>query len=212
MRKEPLPERRRAVKRGLIELSHGGTLFLDEIGELPVPLQGKLLKYFDDHEVMRLGGVESTKVDCTIIAATNRDLEHLVKKKRFRRDLYYRINTFIVKVPPLRERPDDIFDLVNYYLDVYNKKFGTDKKISLAAYEVLQSYRFPGNVRELKSIIKKGVVLSDSNYLDGHLLNGTTISKRESDGEDFGEEDMFVDPEKHDAGPRKENFSTGAEA
>jgi PAS domain S-box-containing protein len=179
-------------KVGLIELSHGGTLFLDEIGELPLSLQGKLLKYFDDHEVMRLGGIETKKVDCTIIAATNRDLEHLIRKKRFRRDLYYRINTFTLKVPPLRKRSEDVFDLVNYYLDSYNKKFGTEKKISLAAFEVLQNYRFPGNVRELKSIIKKGVVLSDSNYLDDFIVNGTSVFGKDSKVGNF-EGSMIVD-------------------
>lgn len=179
-------------KVGLIELSNGGTLFLDEIGELPLSLQGKLLKYFDDHEVMRLGGIETKKVDCTIIAATNRDLEHLIRKKRFRRDLYYRINTFTLKVPPLRKRSEDVFDLVNYYLDSYNKKFGTEKKISLEAFEVLQNYRFPGNVRELKSIIKKGVVLSDSNYLDDFIVNGTSVFGKDSEVRNF-EGSMIVD-------------------
>ncbi len=179
-------------KVGLIELSHKGTLFLDEIGELPLPLQGKLLKYLDDHEVMRLGGLESKKVDCTIVAATNRDLEQLVRKKRFRRDLYYRINTFTLKVPPLRERPEDVFDLVNYYLDSYNKQFNTEKKMSLPAFEVLQNYRFPGNVRELKNIIKKGVVLSDSNYLDDFIIKGTTIFDKDKENGGFAE-NMIVD-------------------
>ena len=159
-------------KVGLIELSHGGTLFLDEIGELPLALQSKLLKYFDDNEVMRIGGLKSKKVDCTIIVATNRDLGTQVKKKRFRKDLFYRINTFTVSVPPLRERPEDIFDLVNYYLTTYNQQFNTNKRIGPTALEKLQRYPFPGNVRELKNIIKKGVVLSESNHLDDYLMNG----------------------------------------
>lgn len=159
-------------KVGLIELSHGGTLFLDEIGELPLALQSKLLKYFDDNEVMRIGGLKSKKVDCTIIVATNRDLGTQVKKKRFRKDLFYRINTFTVSVPPLRERPEDIFDLVNYYLATYNQQFKTNKRIGPTALEKLQRYPFPGNVRELKNIIKKGVVLSESNHLDDYLMNG----------------------------------------
>lgn len=166
-------------KVGLIELSHGGTLFLDEIGELPPSLQGKLLKYFDDHEVTRVGGIEPRKVDCTIIAATNRNLEERVITKKFRRDLYYRINTFTLHIPPLRERSEDIFDLVNYYLDTYNRRFDTDKKISHAAFLELQRYQFPGNVRELKSIIKKGVVLSDSSYLDNYLGGGIDLSRHE---------------------------------
>ncbi len=163
-------------KVGLIELSHGGTLFLDEIGELPLALQSKLLKYFDDNEVMRIGGVKSRKVDCSIIVATNRNLESQVKKKLFRKDLFYRINTFTITVPPLRERPEDIFDLVNYYLSVYNKQFETVKKISPVALEQLQRYSFPGNVRELKNIIKKGVVLSESDNLDDYLINGISAN------------------------------------
>jgi len=159
-------------KVGLLELSHNGTLFLDEIGELPLALQSKLLKYFDDNEVMRIGGVKSRKISCTIITATNRNLESLVKQKRFRKDLFYRINTFTIKIPPLRERTEDIFDLVNYYLPTYNKRFKTKKKISPAALEKLQTYPFPGNVRELKNILKKGIVLSESTYLDNYLING----------------------------------------
>ena len=162
-------------KVGLLELSHNGTLFLDEIGELPLLLQSKLLKYFDDNEVMRIGGVKSRKINCTIIAATNRNLESLVKQKRFRKDLFYRINTFTINIPPLRERTEDIFDLVNYYLPAYNKKFKTKKKISPAALEKLQTYPFPGNVRELKNILKKGVVLSESTYLDNYLTNGLPL-------------------------------------
>ena len=165
-------------KVGLIELSHKGTLFLDEIGELPLSLQSKLLKYFDDNEVMRIGGVKSRKVDCTIIAATNRNLEAQVRKKQFRKDLFYRINTFTINVPPLRERPEDIFDLVNYYLAAYNKLFRTKKKISPAALEKLQGYHFPGNVRELKNIIKKGVVLSESDHLDEYFLNGIPMNQQ----------------------------------
>ena len=162
-------------KVGLLELSHNGTLFLDEIGELPLLLQSKLLKYFDDNEVMRIGGVKSRKINCTIIAATNRNLESLVKQKRFRKDLFYRINTFTINIPPLRERTEDIFDLVDYYLPAYNKKFKTKKKISPAALEKLQTYPFPGNVRELKNILKKGVVLSESTYLDNYLTNGLPL-------------------------------------
>jgi PAS domain S-box-containing protein len=162
-------------KVGLLELSHNGTLFLDEIGELPLSLQSKLLKYFDDKEVMRIGGVKSRKINCTIIAATNRNLESLVKQKQFRKDLFYRINTFTIKIPALRERTEDIFDLVDYYLPAYNKKFKTKKKISPAALEKLQTYPFPGNVRELKNILKKGVVLSESTYLDNYLINGLPL-------------------------------------
>jgi len=162
-------------KPGLIELSKNGTLFLDEVGELPLPLQSKLLKYFDDQMVMRVGSVKARKIDCTIIAATNRDLSALVKQKRFRQDLFYRINTFTITMPALRDRFEDIFELTNHYLNRYNKQFSTQKKISPQAFDILQKHSFPGNVRELKNIIKKGVVLSESDYIDEQLLKDLKI-------------------------------------
>lgn len=153
-------------KVGLFELAHKGTLFLDEIGDLPLEVQAKLLKYLDDNEIMRLGGIKSQKIDCTIIAATNRNLEELAEKRRFRQDLYYRLNTFTIRIPPLRERPEDIFELVNHFLSKYNNSYGSNKQIYPEGLEMLQAYSFPGNVRELKNIIKKAVVMSESPSLD----------------------------------------------
>ncbi|MBW2370122.1 MAG: sigma-54-dependent Fis family transcriptional regulator, partial [Deltaproteobacteria bacterium] len=153
-------------KVGLFELAHNGTLFLDEIGEMPLSLQAKLLKYLDDHEVMRLGGVNSHRIDCMVIAATNLDLEEQVKKKKFRKDLYYRLNTFPIHIPPLRERPEDIFELGHHFLHQYNRKYGLEKKLPARTLKRLQEYPFPGNVRELKNIIKKAVVMSDDPNLD----------------------------------------------
>lgn len=156
-------------KAGLFELAHEGTLFLDEIGDLPLLLQAKLLKCLDDHEIMRLGATKSKKIDCMIVAATNQDLEEQVRKKRFRQDLYYRLNTFSIKIPPLRERGDDIFELTNHFLDKYNKTYGMKKWIQSEALDMLQGYPFPGNVRELKNIIKKAVVMSEKEVLDDFL-------------------------------------------
>jgi PAS domain S-box-containing protein len=157
---------RQEGKAGLFELAHEGTLFLDEIGDLPHSLQAKLLKYLDDHEVMRLGGLTSKKIDCTIIAATNRDLEGLVQQKRFRRDLFFRLNTFTIRIPPLRERTDDIFELVSFYMQKYGKAYRLNRRISSDALKVLQEYAFPGNVRELKNILKKAVVMSENESVD----------------------------------------------
>ncbi len=157
---------RQEGKAGLFELAHEGTLFLDEIGDLPHSLQAKLLKYLDDHEVMRLGGLKSNKIDCTIIAATNRDLEGLVQQKRFRRDLFFRLNTFTIRIPPLRERIDDIFELVSFYMQKYGKAYRLNRRISPDALKVLQAYPFPGNVRELKNILKKAVVMSENESVD----------------------------------------------
>jgi len=157
---------RQEGKAGLFELAHEGTLFLDEIGDLPHSLQAKLLKYLDDHEIMRLGGLKSKKIDCTIIAATNRDLEGLVQQKRFRRDLFFRLNTFTIRIPPLRERTDDIFELVSFYMQKYGKAYRLNRRISSDALKVLQAYPFPGNVRELKNILKKAVVMSENESVD----------------------------------------------
>ena len=94
-------------KIGLFELAHGGTLFLDEIGDLPFSVQAKLLKYLDDQEIMRLGSLKPRKIDCSVIAATNHDLEELTRRQQFRQDLFYRLNTFTIRIPPLRERPEE---------------------------------------------------------------------------------------------------------
>jgi PAS domain S-box-containing protein len=157
---------RQEGKAGLFELAHEGTLFLDEIGDLPHSLQAKLLKYLDDHEIMRLGGLKSKKIDCTIIAATNRDLEGLVQQRRFRRDLFFRLNTFTIRIPALRERTDDIFELVSFYMQKYGKAYRLNRRISPDALKALQAYPFPGNVRELKNILKKAVVMSEHESVD----------------------------------------------
>ncbi len=156
-------------KVGLFELAHKGTLFLDEIGDLPLQLQAKLLKYLDDYEIMRLGGTKSQKIDCSIIAATNRNLVKLVDKRLFRQDLYYRLNAFTIKIPPLRVRPEDIFELVNHFLNKYNKIYGFKKQIFPETLELLQAYPFKGNVRELKNLLKKAVIMSERRMLDSFI-------------------------------------------
>jgi len=166
---------RQEGKAGLFELAHEGTLFLDEIGDLPNSLQAKLLKYLDDHEIMRLGGLKSREIDCTIIAATNRDLETLVRQKRFRQDLFYRLNAFTIRIPPLRERPEDIFELVNYYLTKYGNTYRLNRRISPEALKMLQTYPFPGNVRELKNILKKAVVMSENQCVDESIRQSLSV-------------------------------------
>ena len=158
-------------KPGLFELAHEGTLFLDEIGELPFSVQAKLLKYLDDHKVQRLGGIKTKAIDCIIIAATNQDMEKFVGQKKFRKDLFYRLNILTIKIPPLRERPEDIFELANSFLHQYNRKYKQKKKLNPLALSLLQSYSFAGNVRELKNIIKKAVVMSEEEVIDSVILN-----------------------------------------
>ena len=162
-------------KPGLFELAQGGTLFLDEIGDLPLSVQAKLLKYLDDNEIMRLGGVKPIKVDCTIIAATNRHLEERIKRNKFRVDLYYRLNAFTISIPPLRERQGDILELVNHYLKKYNQTYGQHKQLSARAFQELAAHSFPGNVRELKNILKTAVVMGDGDLLDEFVVPGQKL-------------------------------------
>ena len=168
-------------KAGLFELASRGTIFLDEIGELPFHIQAKLLKYLDDHEVIPLGGTVAKTIKCSVIAATNRDLEAGVIQKSFRLDLLYRLNTFTLNIPPLRKRPEDILELVKHFLDKYNKKYRRRGKISSEALERILSYHFPGNVRELINIVKKAVVMSEKKVLDqfitGAILNPGNLSQ-----------------------------------
>lgn len=159
-------------KVGLFELAHEGTLFLDEIGDLPLPLQAKLLKYLDDHEIMRLGGVKSRSIDCTVIAATNRDIEGLVKRRQFREDLFYRLDAFTIRLPSLRERPEDIFELIQFYMAQYSRTYRIKGKLMPETLERLQGYAFPGNVRELKNLVKRAVVMGESEMMDGFLKRG----------------------------------------
>jgi transcriptional regulator with PAS, ATPase and Fis domain len=163
-------------KVGLIELAHGGTLFLDEIGDLPITVQAKLLTYLDDHEILPLGAVRPRRVECRIIAATNLDLEGLVKAKQFRQDLFYRLNGFTLRVPPLRERPEDLFEFVDHYLSKYNQAYKRSGRLGREGLTALSAYPFPGNVRELKNLIRKAVVMSDSDKLDDFILASLPVS------------------------------------
>ncbi len=152
-------------KAGLFELANKGTIFLDEIGDLPFSVQAKLLKCLDDGDIRRLGGTETIKVDCIVIAATNHNLEELVEKKKFRQDLYFRLNIFPIQIPPLRQRQEDILRISSFYLQKYNQIYDQKKYFSEKCIEELQTYDFPGNVRELKNFIKSAVVIREKDIL-----------------------------------------------
>ncbi|MCP4020815.1 MAG: PAS domain-containing protein [Desulfobacteraceae bacterium] len=158
-------------KPGLFELASKGTLFLDEIGEMSLGVQAKLLKYLDDHEIMPIGGITPKKIDCSIITATNRDLETRTFNKKFRLDLFHRLNTFTLSIPPLRKRPEDILELIRINLKKYNKLYNRRARIGYKAFDMLQTYEFPGNVRELINIIKQAIVMSDRRDLDDYIVN-----------------------------------------
>lgn len=147
-------------KSGLFEVADGGTLFLDEVGELPVQIQVKLLRAIQERVIRRVGATEDIKVDVRIIAATNRDLEQMVKDGTFRQDLFYRLNVINIKTPSLRERKDDVPLLATHFLKKYNERMSKAiNSISVEAMELLKKYEYPGNVRELENIIERTVAL-----------------------------------------------------
>lgn len=153
-------------KKGIFELANGGTLFLDEIGELPYDLQAKFLHVLQEEEVLPVGGTKPIKLDIRIICATNCDLEKLIEAGRFREDLFHRINTFDVTIPPLRKRREDIKVLTFHYLNVNNKKYGKNVFCSEAVLEVFQKYKWSGNVRELSNVIERSVIMADSESIE----------------------------------------------
>ncbi len=153
-------------KLGRFELANGGTIFLDEIGDISPNMQLKLLRVLQEGEFERVGGTETIKVDVRIIAATNRNLEEMMRKGEFRQDLYYRLNVIPLEVPPLRERKDDIPLLVTHFIEKFSKQFNKEiEAIDEDAMRSLQNYSWPGNIRELENLIERAVVLNKTGRL-----------------------------------------------
>jgi two-component system response regulator AtoC len=154
-------------REGLLAAAHTGTLFLDEIGELPLPLQAKLLRVMQSQEFRRIGDDQDRRVDVRIVTATNRDLDQLVARGSFRQDLYYRINVFPMRLPPLRERPEDIALLVHHFVQKYRARLGRPiDGVTPAALARLAAYNFPGNVRELENKIHQAMVVANGPTID----------------------------------------------
>ncbi|HBG2464417.1 TPA: sigma 54-interacting transcriptional regulator, partial [Clostridioides difficile] len=152
-------------KVGLVELANGGTLFLDEIGDIPQNLQAKFLQLIQDRTFTPVGSLKNKKVDIRIISATNVDLVSKVKEKKFREDLYYRLNVIEIKLPPLRERRDNLVEIIKYYFNRYSSDFNLNKTISKEAMDAIANYRFPGNIRELQNIIQKILLTCTDNHI-----------------------------------------------
>ena len=184
-----------ANKRGLLEMAEGGTLFMDEIGELPLPLQVKLLRVIQEREFKRVGGTEDIKVDVRIISASNQDLQQKVAQGLFREDLFYRLNVIQIKLPPLRERKEDITLLTNHFIRKYSAETGKEVEgIAPEALELLLSYDFDGNVRELENIIERSITLETSPTItERHIrsyLNERMVSKSMPPSLEIPEEGM----------------------
>ncbi|MGA0933950.1 MAG: sigma-54-dependent transcriptional regulator [Pseudohongiellaceae bacterium] len=160
-----------STRTGLVEEANNGTLFLDEIGELPLEAQARLLRVLQEHEIRKVGSVQSQKVDIRLVAATHRDLKQLVNEGRFREDLYYRINVMPLEIPPLRARGADVLELADRKLEVYCNRLNVPrKKFSPDAIQGITTYHWPGNVRELENAIERAVILTEENEIPLDLM------------------------------------------
>jgi two-component system response regulator AtoC len=176
-------------KKGLFEVAEGGTLFLDEIGDIPLALQPKLLRVLQEGEIRPVGGAAATTIEVRVIAATSKDLESGMAAGQFREDLFYRLNVVPIKLPPLRERPEDIPQLCQYFINRFNENLGSRiKNISSTAMAALVQHAWPGNIRELENAIERAIVLSDGSTLEiEHFSFGktrTSISNVDGGGYD----------------------------
>jgi len=177
-----------ARKMGKFEIANSGTIFLDEIGDMDISLQAKLLRVLQQKNFERLGGTKTVDVDVRVIAATNMDLPELIKVKKFREDLYYRLSVFPVHIPPLRERPDDMLELAEHFIARYCKDMKKPlKSISKEAGDLLGKYHWPGNVRELQNTIERAVILAEGkkitpDHLAIRIARNAEVQLREGAG------------------------------
>ncbi len=172
---------RRGGQMGKFQLAEGGTLFLDEIGDMPLPMQAKLLRVLQEGEIEKLGRQRPIKVDVRLIAATNQPLEQMIAEGRFRQDLFYRLNVVPIEIPPLREREHDVALLAVHYLDKYNQKYRKQVRLSEDVFQLFLQYHWPGNVRELQNVIERCVVLCErGTVMPADLPAGIFQSVREN--------------------------------
>jgi DNA-binding NtrC family response regulator len=170
------------LKHGLFEVAHGGTIFLDEVGDTSPDVQAKLLRVLETSRFRRLGGTEEIVVDVRIVAATNRNLKDAIARGHFREDLFYRLSTFTVDVPPLRERRDDIRVLAEHFTSQFNGRFSVSKRLSEAAVDALMRHSWPGNVRELIHALEQAVALSDGAVVEPDDLPASVRAPGDSRG------------------------------
>jgi two-component system response regulator AtoC len=167
------------AKPGLLEAAQGGTVFLDEIGDMPSGIQGKLLRAIESRAVMRLGGLQEKQLDLRFVAATNRDLEADVRERRFRADLYYRLNGFSIEIPPLRQRPRDLEALAAHFIARACESFGRSQPLALSAEakRLLLGYGWPGNARELKNVLERAVMLCNGSVIEVEHLPAEKLAR-----------------------------------
>jgi two-component system response regulator AtoC len=184
-------------KLGKFEIANEGTIFLDEVGELEMLLQAKLLRVIQERTFERVGGIETIKTDVRIISATNRDLKQAVVQKEFREDLYYRLNSFPIFIPPLRQRRGDILVVANHFLGIMTRKLGKDiKGFTKKAYKLIYEYSWPGNIREMENTIERSIIISESDVIDvedlpPHIRNAEGKADYESSGALFSDETVI---------------------
>jgi Nif-specific regulatory protein len=177
-----------ATKLGRFELASGGTLFLDEIGDISASTQIKLLRVLQEREFVRVGGVKTISCDVRVIAATNRDLNKALESGQFREDLYYRLNVFPIPMPPLRDRREDIPLLVDYFVGCSAREFGwSPPEVTPEALELLRAYRWPGNIREMRNVIERAVLLCDIGRITPEILPREIVGERKDAVEEVGE-------------------------
>jgi len=179
-------------KIGVFELANGSTIFLDEITEFDLEMQVKLLKVLEEGEIRRVGSDKNIKVDFRLITASNKDLKQMVKEGKFREDLYYRISAFPIIIPPLRERKEDVLQMVLYFLGIFNEKYNMNKYLSYSALEELKSYSWPGNIRELKNVVEQSLILSNENEIKFIIWNEREDKKSYIDQESK-KEDVYIE-------------------
>jgi two-component system, NtrC family, response regulator AtoC len=184
-------------KLGKFEIANEGTIFLDEVGELEMLLQAKLLRVIQERTFERVGGVETIKTDVRIISATNRDLKQAVLQKEFREDLYYRLNSFPIFIPPLRQRRGDILVVANHFLGIMTKKLGKEiKGFTKKAYKLIYEYSWPGNIREMENTIERSIIISESDVIDvedlpPHIRNAEGKGNNEYSGALFSDDNVI---------------------
>jgi len=184
-------------KMGKFEIAKDGTIFLDEIGDLPLHMQVKLLRVLEEKELMRVGGSVTIKVNPRIIAATNKDLQKMVERNEFREDLFYRLNVIPLRIPPLRERADDVLELSDYFLKRYNKIYNKDMKgYSEAAQKAMARYNWPGNVRELQNLIEYAINFEKGDRISLDIISSRIGQSSEAAADEKPLKDLVADYEK----------------